>query len=320
MLAICNSNITSFRDLWIWDVKKLSNIPKAIRTLERLETSPDRLINLRNKLQSINSSIQNYKNSSTIRKIIDFITGYYFKMVYLRQFFHQIVTAINERIEPAIRESKLKTMFQVQERFHVQYSNDESRWDSTTRSVNEYIQGKIIELGTKQKNVPIPRWFHATKQQFWDSIVRSKTIEQRSAPLGHGAFVSTNDESLNQYGPYTFALDDLAVTTYPAAYFSPPYNPRHETYDSLWVRVENDINLSQDTVAHFVIPDNEDRNITGERLLTDLNLEVPVITRSTSRRINELFDEVIKKRLLPSTWRRHEQYRVALLPPNIQES
>lgn len=319
MLAICSSDISSFRDFGIRHAKKLSNSKAALASLNNLKQDPDTIIDLHTKLQSIEFTIQNYKHSSLLRKVIDFVTGNYFKLLFLQKSIPEIAAEVNKIATPLILKKKQQLILEVEKEFYKSESKNEQAWDITARHVHEYIQGKRILLIDRKQDTPLPRWFHATKVANWNSIAKSKIIEQRSAALGKGAFVSTNDESLYSYGPYTFALDSSAIETHQAAYYPSRESLKNELYASLWVRVEHDIILSPNTVAHFVVENAREVHEKGVELLTTLNLEVPVITREVSLRVHELFDRVLSKRHLPKAWRRHESYSFSLFSNNIVE-
>ena len=138
-------------------------------------------------------------------------------------------------------------------------------------------------------------------------IVQSKSILIQQAPLGLGAFVSNQDESSPRYGTHTFALTEDSVFQFEAHYYDG--SSCGGTPNSLWVRVSKPIPIGTKTVAHLVAETADDGESAAIKLLTDLNLDVPIITRAASNALNLLFREAMDGYTLPKKWKVHESYR-----------
>lgn len=88
----------------------------------------------------------------------------------------------------------------------------------TVQKVQKYIRMLLIKLA-QNKNVPLPRWYHATgkyeKVDHFNSvekIVRGGFLHQTGAPYGYGTYFSTRDEFESGYGHHTFVLDEGALS------------------------------------------------------------------------------------------------------------
>lgn len=86
----------------------------------------------------------------------------------------------------------------------------------TALKAQKYIRTLLIKLA-QNKNVPLPRWYHATGKDSdplgtVESIIKSKFLWQKVAPFGYGVFFSSRDEFEAGYGDYTFAVDEGALS------------------------------------------------------------------------------------------------------------
>lgn len=196
---------------------------------------------------------------------------------------------------------KWEILISVQNLFLIDHPED-GGWDHTAKMVNEYILGKMNDLGNNG-DVTLPRFFHATQKASWQLIVNSQ-INQTAAPMGFGAYISTNDESNARYGPNTFALAENAVYPHQAYYYNG--TSCGGSQDSLWVRVQSNITVSPKTVAHFVSERASDMEQDGVDFLTKFpafrEKGIVVLTRDASKMLNLYFRQVTKGYDLPRTW------------------
>lgn len=204
--------------------------------------------------------------------------------------------------------------WQILEHVHTLFLGDNPEggdWDYTARMINKYIMTKK-DILSKTGDVTLPRFFHTTRVANLPLIIQSKKIKQMNAPMGLGAYVSTGDEGgdLSAYGSKTFALTEEAIYPHPGSYFPAHSSPVDKK--QLWVCVEHEINITEQTVAHFVAEDDEK---CREDALTFLNshYDIPIITREASQRITALFNQTLPRRDLPATWQGMPGYDISFL-------
>jgi hypothetical protein len=199
--------------------------------------------------------------------------------------------------------------WQILENVHANFlkNNPKDSWDNTARMVNDYIIGKL-QIFERYGDATIPRFFHCTKTATWPLILASKSILKQRAGLGDGAFISNQDESeaSASYGTHTFALTEESVFKFVGHYYNG--SSCGGTANSLWIRIAKDIPVSNQSVAHFVVPTVADCEGAADKFLTKLQLDVPIITREASNMLNLLFREAIGSYDLPKTWSVHESY------------
>lgn len=191
---------------------------------------------------------------------------------------------------------------------HFIANKPKSTWTSTDHEVNDYFLNKLA-LIRQNKPVALPHYFHATGRDdpnaFW-LIIDKKSIIQSTPGMGKGAYVSTYDES-SGYGPYTFAFSESAIHNYPAGYFYALGGDNISStklHHSLWVRVEYDVEITSEALAHIVVPDLKERDVVHQRLHTIKHLkDVPILTREASHYITYLFDQIGRQHCLPKKWR-----------------
>jgi hypothetical protein len=210
---------------------------------------------------------------------------------------HRKIEALHE-LHADMVASKWQVVNKVKELFHQQYP-DQATWDETAQEVDNYIQNKWNTL-SQGEDVALPCFYHATQETNWEKIFSSKKILPMPAPWGHGAYVSTNDEACDRFGFKTFALDDSALYIHKAHYFRGRLSSNHN--NSLWIRVDHEIEISAKTVAHFVVPGTYAGHDVHAKFVTT-SLGISTITRKSSDRINALFNQAIVKRHLPKTWK-----------------
>lgn len=193
----------------------------------------------------------------------------------------------------------------VQNQFHTARGAEESGWDNTAKMVNEYILGKMNTLMT-EGDVTLPRFYHATQKASWPLIVNSQ-INQTDAAMGHGAYVSTKDESSSRYGPNTFALTEDAVYPHQAAYYT-----GGQVADAMWARVASNITVSPKTVVHFVSEKASDLAQDQLDFLTKFpsfkEKGIVVLTRDASNMLNGFFTRACNGYDLPRTWTPYSGY------------
>lgn len=149
-----------------------------------------------------------------------------------------------------------------------------------------------------------------------DGIYGKGELEQRSAPMGHGSYVSSNWESM--YGDFVFALDFSAEKhSFPGSWFNgfstsqtitDPYNNTRKVIPSIWIRVEKNIPINEETLS-FVIIRSPDllRDPRHEEISEKYN---PVcLTLGQFEAIRAAFLRVIEddstmKRSLPPLWKK----------------
>lgn len=304
------------------------NIPRVVnRSLDRICDSSKNyetdLGTIAQSLDRIKANLDTYSSVSRIQKFKNVFNGRHFRMCALRRALPGLIRAVSheawslfsldEKPQIKLSTSKPSTIYdnfqtlkgegiarkwevvnQVHQLFLSQ-NPDPKNWDHTTREVDSFISAKF-EILSRGEDTTLPRFFHATKDRYWSQIVTSKKIMRTHAALGFGAYASTKDESHSGYGPYTFALTHRAVYRHPASYYNGGVN-------TMWVRVEHDIELTPRTVSHFVAESAEKCQDAGIMFNTALGFDVPVITRAANDCLITLFDQVITQRYLPKKWR-----------------
>jgi hypothetical protein len=313
-------------------VRGLDRIYEASKSSEAFEADLDTITK---SLDSLKVSIDTYSSAPLLQKIKGIFNGTCIKMWVLSCALSTVTKAVNREVwnlysldeipqvsfvkskftpktpGERIRDTKANAIarkYVVVNTVYQQFLNnnpDEAFRDQTANEVNEYFLGK---LGTLFQGVDatIPRFFHATKDQYWTTIVKDQKLKEFNAPLGFGAYVSTGDESHTGYGPYTFGLTHNSVYRHPASYYQGGHN--------MWVRVEHEIELSPRTVSHFVANDKATCVAAGEKFYTTLGFCVPVISRAANDILINLFNQVITQRPLSKRWRRMSGHIFDTLP------
>jgi hypothetical protein len=108
-------------------------------------------------------------------------------------------------------------------------------------------------LGLAEKDIHIPRWYHATKPAAFPAICQSQQIEVRCG-FYRGAWVSTNREPT--FGSYVFAFTDSLSTVDLTP--SIPYSQS----DRRWRGLQKNISLEKgsfERVACISIPNQADK-------------------------------------------------------------
>ena len=177
-------------------------------------------------------------------------------------------------------------------------SND---WEETAKKVNDYFQSRIACLGTGE-NVAIPFYYHATgsfitypKDALY-SIAKTHTLNESkfNCVQGPGVYFSNSDESHNDYGPYTIAMDPSLVegdginVTYSLGL------PCIKTSEELsaWMCLPNsDLRLDTTKVAYIIVPKEKDIIPTRKALWGESKVDrafyVDVITRDVADEIRK---------------------------------
>ena len=173
-----------------------------------------------------------------------------------------------------------------------------------------YAKNRLL----KNKNVPLPEWYHATKTpQSITNILSDGKVIRTPAVRGYGAYVSSNDEAgeIMGYGSWTIAFDGELVENSTAAFFVP--NPDHDftgkafnwlagwPHASIWARVDQDLIINKYTVAFF-IADKKNMPVL-EKAAGKHHPKVPLISRIASKLIFSTLNEVAAKRELPHRWK-----------------
>ena len=169
------------------------------------------------------------------------------------------------------------------------------------------------------KNAPLPLWFHATStEKNVDGIYGGGEVKQHNAARGYGSFVSSNWETM--YGDFVFALDFSSdLSSFPGHWFNSlqaairdPYKKVARYVTSVWVRVENNIPINDDTLS-FVIIRSPDL-LTDQRYTEISNKYNPTcLTVGQYEAIRTAFLTVIEndasmKRSLPPRWQQMNRY------------
>ncbi len=181
----------------------------------------------------------------------------------------------------------------------------------TFKQVENYFKEKK-DLIIHQKIIPaLPRWYHATKtDEVVSKILCGGNLIQYSASAGHGVYFSTNYEL--SYGGYCFALDQEMIHPLRNVSYFPNVSSYPSVLHSIWIRVEHDVAVNWNAVAHIVA--SSDREETGLRttlakveLSDDAAIAVtcPIISRSAHEVIQGCFREAYGQTLFPDHWRRH---------------
>ncbi len=218
--------------------------------------------------------------------------------------------------DPLSLVTKAFEKFETRRNAELRAKSGDNDWRETALEVNEYFQNTLQMLKAGQ-SVPLPRWFHATKNGV-DAIAQSRKLKQFEAPMGKGAYFSTRDESYGGYGDYTYAVDESAIYDKPGAYFE-GFTDRYPTLETkaVWVRVESNVDISPDNIAYIAAPNSRDRDVLKEKIwgqgvhwnTWEKGFYVPVITRAASDWIRQSFASIGHIYDLPDTWRRHENKR-----------
>lgn len=176
-------------------------------------------------------------------------------------------------------------------------SLDTSELDvAKTVKIYHYFENTYAKL-QRGENIALPRWFHATRSL--DAILESKKLKQFNAFRGYGAYISEQDEHYAGFGPQTFALDHSNVRDRNASYFVVCNHPLTADNYRTWVRVEDEIPFTQETVAYIIA--NTDQVEETKRSLKKHNFNVPVMDRDCSNAINVFMNLITRK--LPRHWR-----------------
>ena len=177
-------------------------------------------------------------------------------------------------------------------------SND---WEETAKKVNDYFQSRIACLGTGE-NVAIPFYYHATgsfitypKDALY-SIAKTHTLNESkfNCVQGPGVYFSNSDESHNDYGPYTIAMDPSLVegdginVTYS---FGLPCTKTSEEMAAWMCLPNSDLILDATKVAYVIVPKEEDiipikQDLWGESKV-DYAFFVDTITRDVADEIRK---------------------------------
>ncbi len=188
----------------------------------------------------------------------------------------------------------------------------------TAEKVEAYFK-KCVQKLENNENIPLPRWYHATKVQWLNPILKGQKLKQFTAIIGeHGVFVGSAAE--RTYGNYVFALDEAnAVAKFSGEYFpSEDSGTQENVHASLWVCVRSDIALTPQSVAFVACATVEEEGLAN-KFLSDNGLHVEVVSRAVSDMIRQMFEFAEKKRDLPVKWRRSAgQHQHRPMPGNMR--
>lgn len=193
------------------------------------------------------------------------------------------------------------------------------------KEVSEYLDQKIKELN-EHKDVKLPWFYHATKEDKVVEIINWQHIRQNypngkayasNFTGGLGCYFSTKDESSPRFGGYTFAVGAEELSKLDATYLEVGTQKHKLAPPALWVRVNKNVPIKCNTVAHIVVESSKDKNellekfknpaLTGFRL-RQKSMDItrcPVLTRLASDIICESFHET-HTYMLPKLWERHK--------------
>ena len=190
-----------------------------------------------------------------------------------------------------------------------------------------------LKKNERREWVKIPDYFHATADETnLRSILKAQTIFQNQAYKGYGAFVSTADEAgqILGYGRYTFAIDGETLKDKPGAFFIP--NPEDGIWSvvrnrllgwpspSIWVRVESNLPVNQNSIAYIGYPPAEEQVLQGERAKIKENYPwVRWMNRKTSEKICETL-RAVSTLELPRQWRWMKNETLHPLPQHIKQT
>ena len=188
-------------------------------------------------------------------------------------------------------------------RLKVQSTN----WKETAKKVNDYFENRIARLRTGE-NVAIPFYYHATgktvvhsrnnvlkPKEVLYSLATTQTLNKSSGGVqGPGVYFSNSDESHNNYGPYTIAMDPSLVegdginVTYS---FGLPCTKTSEEMAAWMCLPNSDLILDATKVAYVIVPKEEDiipikQDLWGESKV-DYAFFVDTITRDVADEIRK---------------------------------
>lgn len=164
------------------------------------------------------------------------------------------------------------------------------------QKVDDYFQKTLKKLQSGI-NVPLPDYFHATREGLKNIISSQKILQSKVGYTGPGTYISCNNEGDHGYGSHTFAIDEgcLANT---AAIFRTGRHPITNVFFSLWAAVLMDIPVNENCIA-FIDTSTDDISYV-KALLEEQHLNIEVIDRKTAESILRIFDLTTKRRELPS--------------------
>lgn len=318
MQLLADNTYQKFSALSFSTVVKISltSIPKSLDMLQERTTYRDELDKIIQNLEQVKKSVYAYAAArpkmSGSRKFAHFLNFTALKVWILKKSVPKLINKMT--VAKTLEEKAIAEKLDLVKRVYQRFQTNPQQAD-TAQNIDAYFQYKIKEL-KEGKNPALPDYYHATKDKYFNSIVKSHKLKQYFAPMGRGAYVSTNIE--NSYGPYAFALEAKAVHSYRAKYFIGFCTKKpEENYASTWIRVAHSITLKFRTVAHITTESAAECATMNARLKT-LNFDVPVITRTASICIANLFSDEGAVRKFPTKWSRLHRYET--FPPNIIES
>jgi hypothetical protein len=323
MLSLINNYNYDFRELKFSEARELKktsvespeNLAHSLSTLKRDSSSTVYQITHLN--MTVTAYLKEHSQMSLLRKIFNIFTTY--KARALQKHLPNLINAVaNTRLEEDLKgegqiiQEKISLLGRVQAELAKKW-----RFSKTAKQVNAYFQYKMmcLEQGLNVA-LPFPSYYHCTKKEHFDSLVQSKKIKQTNAMCGFGAYISTNIEH-HSYGPYAFAIEGRAVESLRATYRIglDCHDPR--PFESVWMRVENDIPVNWKTVAHITVGSLSKCSTMVTRIKR-LGFFCPVLTREASYKIDDLFQTIVPRRQFTAQWTNPNQL-YCKMPNNIKE-
>lgn len=169
--------------------------------------------------------------------------------------------------------------------------------NSDNQTAREFFY-KCLEKLQSGYNVPLPDYFHATREGL-ESIIASKTLLQsKTGFTGPGVYLSCNNEGNYGYGSHTFALDEGCLVNSGGKFRTGRRPGFNDLFFSMWVSVLQDLPISEENIA-FIDTSLDDIPYV-EALLAEQNIAISVVDRKTAQLILNIFDKTTKRRELAS--------------------
>ncbi len=213
-----------------------------------------------------------------------------------------------ERVEKAIQQ--FQATLEAEKKWYVKEGLQQHPISAgADAKVHEYFQRTLVKL-QQGINVPLPDYYHATRKHQLNGIVETQTIQQSmEGSAGAGTYVSTKNEGDNGYGPHAFAIDQSCLVDSRAQFFAPQS-------DKIWIAVKKDIPIKEETVAFIDTSLGDEPSVKAK--LQEKKLNIQVVDRRTSERIQKIFELSTQRRELPSFhWSGHS-IRNSSLPRDMR--
>ena len=180
------------------------------------------------------------------------------------------------------------------------------------QKVYDYFQKTLKKLQSGI-NVPLPDYFHATKNGLESIIASQNILQSKTGFTGSGTYISCNNEGDHGYGSHTFAIDEGCLID-TIGTFRTGRHPITNIFFSLWASVLKDIPVSEETIA-FIDTSADDVSYV-RALLEKQNVNIDVIARNTAEAILKIFDVTTNRRELSSfLWKKYDSQDY--LPQNM---